>query len=84
MPDTAKIKSTVPGVYVQNGSYVVCRRINGNGYAEASGRIDTIDKEDEEKKTLEYIDDKRVLPRVCGWRQRPKQHAARRYSRTSI
>ena len=83
MPDTVKIKSTVPGVYVQNGSYVLCRRIIGNGYADSFGCIDTIDKEDVETKALEYIDDKRVLPGVCRWRQRPKQHAAPRYSSTS-
>ena len=48
-------------------------------FGDAEGRIDTIDKEGAEKKTFEYIDDKRVLQGVCRWRQRPKQHAARRY-----
>jgi len=62
MPDTAKIKFSVPGIYVQNGSYMLRWRKNGKRRAVKLGRVDTTSKSDAEKKALEYRNGERVLP----------------------
>ena len=62
MPDTAKIKFSVPGIYVQNGSYMLRWRKNGKRRAVKLGRVDKTSKSDAEKKALEYRSGERILP----------------------
>ena len=62
MSDTAKIKFSVRGIYVQNGSYMLRWRKNGKRRAVKLGRVDTTSKSDADKKALEYRNGERILP----------------------